>query len=1000
MTLPVINCIAVRNAYICAFLTVVLIAVIFLAQTSAVADSSYRIAVINSPMQSTNTVPVSIISSLRKSGLNATLVTVDQIVSTEFSSNTWQCLIVVDSPHFPADATENIKRFVRAGGDLVLLGGRAFSNPVKYIQGKWYSRAQLANLAANIKPEKTILSMESSDTIKWTRYTNHPERPTGISYVKGKFGSALSADIKGFKPWDWDMHATPLDKLIPADHNVISFWARRASGKCPKAFVQLDEKDGTRWKIVIDLTENWKFYSFDENSFSIVDANDRVQRPGGHLKLSDAATFGFGLAGEAGLDAEADCSIQIDEVATARLPVAEKIGATLEDTVNVFGNDPSDFISDGSSVRAYTGQNVIDRKLSCNGKYTGPSAFAYALANRSEYVPLLSTHDKYGRRRGWAAGLLVNYNGEFKGSKWLIYGINEPDFYRTRAFNASLAQALISMSDKDLVKWGKSNNDKRRASMLKRTGKIKTGFVRISSDGKHLLDINGKRLFLTGINYLGYFDRICYFDKASFDPVLIESDFRRAHDFGVNSMRIWIGDFRDNPRARETLLALARKYHIYLLIHMACWAKNVEEIGEQARSFAQAYKDESMVIGFDLRNEPQFGEIAGLRKNGEPSPLMKLHAYSKFPGSYDKEQVDNWVKTRPDWPRISAEFKTQEELQDIYAAFSIIGKDYDRWGWPQSTKALEAYASLPDSDPWKQVFAATNETFSNWITPQVDAIKLVSKRFLVTVGYDHPMVCLPTNSQLDFVSFHEYGHSPVGRRPDPRYRTQDIPSLAKIWPNKPITLGEFGYSNGDPVIVTDEYASSVAEMAHYLASLANGQDGCMKWQLNDWPIPTQRVMANWVAPSGYSENEAYGMFHYDGTPTARPKPIAYGIKMLNTYVSKGKLTGSITMFDDKSSVYAGYAFKGRNTLIVGGTTYKSQTLSFTAEHPTNVMLMWDANGLKVSATSDVEVVLQPASIMKINPKSAKIVSGRHGLVQSNRLGLKVLLLSGETILIR
>jgi hypothetical protein len=262
------------------------------------------------------------------------------------------------------------------------------------------------------------------------------------------------------------------------------------------------------------------------------------------------------------------------------------------------------------------------------------------------------------------------------------------------------------------------------------------------------------------------------------------------------------------------------------------------------------------------------------------------------------------------------------------------------------------------------------------------------------------MISLPTNSQLDFVSFHEYGHSPTGRRPDPRYRTLDITSLAKIWPDKPITLGEFGYSNGDPVIVTDEYASSVAEMAHYLVSLANGQDGCMKWQLNDWPIPTQREMANWVAPSGYSENEAYGMFRYDGTPTARPKPIAYGIKMLSTYVSKGYLTGRIAMFDDKSSVYAGYAFKGRNALIVGGTTYKSKTLSFNSVRPTNVMLMWDAKGLKVSATSDVEVILQPASVLKVNPKAVKIVSGRHGLAKPVQGGLKVLLLAGETILIR
>lgn len=52
--------------------------------------------------------------------------------------------------------------------------------------------------------------------------------------------------------------------------------------------------------------------------------------------------------------------------------------------------------------------------------------------------------------------------------------------------------------------------------------------------------------------------------------------------------------------------------------------------------------------------------------------------------------------------------------------------------------------------------------------------------------------------------------------------------LAKVWPNKPVTLGEFGYSNG--IVIPDGsyldlHSSAVTEMISFLYPLAHDYEG-------------------------------------------------------------------------------------------------------------------------------------------------------------------------------
>lgn len=617
-------------------------------------------------------------------------------------------------------------------------------------------------------------------------------------------------------------------------------------------------------------------------------------------------------------------------------------------------------LRDVVSVRTYAGQNLL-APMEIKGRFRGLSAVGFTRIVAS-FTPLLTAMDAHGRNRGWAAGLLTHFD-EYKGSNWLLFGISDDAFYRTGMFANTLKTMLVKMKSGELEKAAAAENEKRLAAKIKLTAPAPAGFLRLSADHKHILYPDGRRFFMIGANYHRGLNTSLR-TAQGYDDATMEDDFRKAHDAGLNCMRIGFSSrYYDDP---ELVKQCARKYGIYLLIVVGGYPQNYVE---NAAKLAQMYGDEPMVLGYDLQNEPKPDVLAGLKYDGGKSPILKL---------------------RPQYEKSLAAFaKAWNEATDSFTRGSAST-------FPGLT------GSLTPPDESRALYDAMNQTLDLWIRPQIEAIRKYDKHHFISVGYNRILECLPANRQLDFVSHHVY---------DRPFSYEQVMSnitaldrIARVWPDRPVTLGEFGYSNG--VVMPDGtrldfHTSAVGEMIHYLYSLAKGYDGVMKWALTDWHWD---VIAK-AAEKGRQTQiyEAYfGMYYYDGNPhgMGRPKPICYATKFLRDYVDRSGPGGTLDIKRAHTSIGAAYVYKAKNALFVGDYSYKSPELEFRSMQPANVMLTWDGNTIRLMSTGDATASIAPERLVPgITLASAK-VEGHCASVSKSGGRISIRLLEGETVRVR
>jgi hypothetical protein len=642
------------------------------------------------------------------------------------------------------------------------------------------------------------------------------------------------------------------------------------------------------------------------------------------------------------------------------------------------------------TIAPFAGQAVISGVAPCSGEFEGLSAVGFVRTS-AQFTPLLTALDEYGRERGWAAGLMVDFS-EYTGSNWLLFGVRTPGFYSSRTFAETLRKALRKMAGPGLTEAARREQEKRLQTRIRLKSPPPAGRIRLSPDGKHLVYPDGKRFFLIGANYHRPLHTGEWYDGKSFDDAAFEDDFRKARDAGINCIRLGPSQrFYDDP---EIVKECARKYGIYLLIILN-WGTR-QDFVENAERVARLYAGEPMVLGYDIQNEPPAESVAGLQFEGEPSPVMKLRPYESFLPLLDQTVLERAVREAP----ASRGRSIAPEARRDMAAFS---QAWARATDPIARRSGSTYpgmgAEFLIKEPWKGLGEAVNQTFDIWIRKHIEAIRRHDKDALVTVGYNNVLQGLPANSQLDFTSQHVYDWPLSYEQVMSNLTAMD--RMAALWPGKPITLGEFGYSNGVPMPdgrLLDFHSSSVGEMAHYLWALAKGHDGAMKWVVTDW---------HWDAIAKAADRgrtiqvyEAYfGMYYYDGNPNGmgRPKPISHATRFLRDYVEEYGAGGSIEVIRGGTAMGAAYRFHAPHAMFVGDTQFESQGIRFQSKTPANVMVTWDEKGLRLMATADVTVSLRAEHLSPAFKGKQLVAEGLRGRAERRTGWLELPLLEGEVI---
>ncbi|MFA5292168.1 MAG: hypothetical protein WC496_03945 [Phycisphaerae bacterium] len=653
------------------------------------------------------------------------------------------------------------------------------------------------------------------------------------------------------------------------------------------------------------------------------------------------------------------------------------------------------------SITIYDGQSIIESGLKLTGSYSGLSAIAFEYPEVSRYIPLLSVEDKYSRNIGFACGLLVNYAGEFKNSNWLLFGIDSPDFYKSKEFVNLTVELLNKIKEKDLA--GKFAQEDRinKKSRLEIVSPQPDNFIRLSEDGKHFIRPDGRKFFALGCNYIGPFERKCEFGEDYFNLQRLEEDFKKAKETGINTFRIWQFRIELYPDRFKTLIELARKYQIYLLLqpreHPLATDKQHIRVFENTAKIAG---DETIVLGYDLMNEPYITMVGSTSINGKPSEILKHKTYERYsPDYFDKKWVDYTARGKDGWPEIGS-WIGRRDAKNLYATHSMVKRYIEKFNPPDDYSCLYGIkGSLPIEPDYASFICAVDKTFADWIGFQKEAINKYDNNHFVAVGYNTSLAALPANGLLDFTSHHIY------QKP---YSYQDIEKsvttfdrLRELWPNKPITLGEFGFSGG--IKMPDgnylgQDAESIAEMAVYLYAFANDYSGAYLWMLSEWPVANMKYNAPWISPDRRIYESRFGIYYYDGTAQGHPKPIAYAMKFFREYIdTHSPGDGKLDIIHADTSMKTGYVFTDKGALFVGNSKYDSKCLKFQSSSPVNVMLVWAEDKLKIMATKDVEVTLKMTEF-GFSRNADFNIDGQYDLFVKTGDTLKLKLLEGQAVI--
>ncbi len=909
------------------------------------------------------------------------------------------CMIFPESIEYPFIIEEAILNFVKNGGDLVLMGGHAFKNPLLNYQNKWLTRKQIiADLLRNSKSKKILLNFKKLNINDWIRDSNDLNKPSGISLEKRKKNSCLKINICDLT--DWDTFKT--DLKCWKNHNSIIFSAK-GDEKTREVVVEINEQDGSRWACLIELSPQWKSYIVIPSMFKfIADGSPKKRNKKDDMPdIKKMTKISFGLAKEIS-SIKGNHTIWIDDIGTAKVNIPKILeNKNFKISLPVFDEDDIYKFQDVIQISTFKNQKILSTNININGNFDGFSAVGFEYPDISKYVPLLEANDFFERNRGFAAGMLVHYDGEFKGGHWLVFGVTSPEFYTNTVFAPVVSDVLEKMKENKLINKFKSENKKSREKRIKLTTPAPPGFIRFSADKKHFVYPDGRKFFALGCNYVGSYDRKCRFGIQHFDANRLEADFKNASNAGINVFRFWNNDVDINPKNFETIIELARKYNIYLILLPSRLSKPTsEEIKPVLKRIAKQIKNEPIILGYDLINEPHITTVGSIKINKKSNEILKHKTYMRYPGSnnfFSKERVNENIKLRS-YPA-PGNWVDDTDVKNLYAAQDMADKYINRLcsidDW---TTLYGIEKEIMVTKKYENFFNTLNKTFADWIAFQKNTICEFDTNHYISVGYNSPLGALRANKQLDFISHHIYQFPDSYENLHKSLTTFD--RLRKLFPNKPIMLGEFGFSSGVKLQngnILGDYSASLADIMVYLYAFANDYSGAMIWMLSGQPIANMKHNAKWISESKHFYESKFGLYFHDGTKAGKPKPTAHATKFFRKFVDKHQPgEGTFKLVHAKTPIKTGYVFKNNDALFVGNIEYDKPELSFKSKNPVNVMIMWDDKKIEIMATADVKVKIDSVAL-GIEKCGEWKIKGKHGGAKTEEKNIEISLLEGEIL---
>lgn len=465
--------------------------------------------------------------------------------------------------------------------------------------------------------------------------------------------------------------------------------------------------------------------------------------------------------------------------------------------------------------------------------------------------------------------------------------------------------------------------------------------------------------FIVGANYEGPTDRAwMMWEPDKFDVDLISQDFARARSVGVDTLRIFVQRplrddiLRGDYSKLDAVTELARRHDLRLILTMTDWPEpNLTRAAELNRLIASHLVDEPSIFAYDVKNEPQFTDVAGaIYPTGTTVPLQSGALITTYGEKVTRASIGDY--------RRSAGGLIPSRMTDdqayYFANYYELYRDFldDASAWVNnnpSTTTLD-YMDSPDSSRWTSYLAGVDATLAAWVDVQMRPLRELSGGRPITVGYSNIVFAkLPSNRLLDFQSVHrfpQHGYSGVNAT------FLILENLKNTFAPQPLMLEEFGYpgqrGSGDDVVGYDPRTTANLEAAIWAYLYTNNYMGGARWMLNNFP-------------QGYDlAQNSFGMFDNNGQPKITARTLG-ALQGFFQYADRGSIAFSGLRSDDASA--AQYAFTSPNAMLIGGRSYAGDGITYTADAPANLVVTTDGGTVTLFSTTAATVTLSLSTLL-------------------------------------
>lgn len=474
--------------------------------------------------------------------------------------------------------------------------------------------------------------------------------------------------------------------------------------------------------------------------------------------------------------------------------------------------------------------------------------------------------------------------------------------------------------------------------------------------GTRFVDQAGKPVFLLGVNYEGPTDRAWQvWEESKFDSALINDNFAQTARAGLNTVRVFVQKpLRDNINANnwsklDKVIELASNHKLKLLITFNDYDEpNLAREAELNRKIVAHYKGNSTVLGYDLKNEPQFGDVVTADyPAGVVAPLQDEGFIKSYGERMSNAEVIQWRQTAQGKAVIPSRFDERRAYfyANAYKLWLEFLNESGAWVVARSGKNTLDYIDSPDSDKWRVYLAALSGTLEKYIEVRQGAIRAADPNAITTIGWSNSILSkMKSNDRLSFVSLHRFVPAGVSGL---NGTLNLLENLRGTFPARPIVLEEFGYSNatsnGAPVepLVTANY-----ETALWLSLYARGFAGGFKWMLTNFTLGFNPVQNN------------YGLLDNN----TQPKPAYHALRGVTTaIISQGHQSSfNVQNLTPLGTQDIAYQFNTPTGFFTSAKTTSGGPVSFSQNTNAPFAAWWNANGpaeLYVMATVEGQVTV-------------------------------------------